>query len=200
MQPGAERPFAIRTAWRPAPTAPTRNEDRCRHISAWRRSVTCRSLAMILRECRTLGLTRPAAPCPRRVNQLLDALPALEQASGPNVRAAVELLMDTGRPTEICKLGWDCLEQDADGKYALIYTDSKANKARRRMSITSNTAQMITGQQDRARSRYPKVPVGKLVLFPRSTRNREGKRPVDDSVVASYHHRAWVDSLPALRL
>jgi integrase len=71
----------------------------------------------------------------------------LEQASGAHVRAAVEMLMDTGRrPTEICELGWDCLEQDTDGKYALIYTDFKANKARRRMPITGKTAQMITGQ------------------------------------------------------
>jgi integrase len=198
------------------------------HISSWRRSTTCRNLAMILRECRALGLTRPGQPMaglqddfairrddipqqaaddePGRalpagvLNQLIHALPELEQVSGPHVRAAVELLMDTGRrPTEICKLGYDCLEQDADGKYALIYTDFKANKARRRLPITGKTAQVITGQQDRVRSRYPGVPVCELVLFPRSTRNREGKRPVVDSVVAS-HHRAWVDSLPALRL
>jgi hypothetical protein len=79
------------------------------------------------------------------LNQLIDALLALEQASGPHVWAAVEMLMDTGRrPTEICELGWDCLEHDTDGKYALIYTDFKANKARRRMPTTGKTAQMIT--------------------------------------------------------
>jgi hypothetical protein len=64
MQPGAERPFAIRTAWRSAPDALARNEERCRHISAWRRSVTCRNLVMILGECRTLDLTRPASRWP----------------------------------------------------------------------------------------------------------------------------------------
>jgi hypothetical protein len=32
MEPGAERPFAIRTAWRSAPNALTRNKERCRHL------------------------------------------------------------------------------------------------------------------------------------------------------------------------
>ena len=198
------------------------------HISAWRRSTTCRHLAMILRECRALGLTRPGQPMaglpddfasrrddipqqpadgePGRalpagvLSQLIDALPALEQASGPDIRAAVELLMDTGRrPAEICKLGWDCLDQDADGKYALIYTDFKANRAGRRLPITGETANVVISQQQRARARYPDTPASGLALFPRSTRNRDGTRPVDDSVVAS-HHRAWVDSLPGLQL
>jgi integrase len=197
-------------------------------ISVWRRSRTCRHVAMILRECRALGLTRPGQPMaglpddfairrddipqlpadgePGRalpagvLNQLIDALPVLERASGPDIRAAVELLMDTGRrPAEICKLGWDCLGPDADGKYALIYTDFKANRAGRRLPITGETATVVIGQQQRARARYPDTPASELALFPRSTRNREGKRPVDDSVVAS-HHRAWVDALPTPQL
>jgi integrase len=108
--------------------------------------------------------------------------------------------MDTGRrPGEVCKLGWDCLGQDADGKYALIYTDFKANRARRRLPITGETANVVISQQQRARARYPDTPASGLALFPRSTRNRDSKRPAGDSVVAS-HHRAWVDSLPGLRL
>jgi integrase len=91
---------------------------------------------MILRECRALGLIRPGQPMsglpddfavrrddipqqasddePGRalpvsvLNQLIAALPLLEQSASPALRAAVELLMDTGRrPTEVCKLGWD---------------------------------------------------------------------------------------------
>jgi integrase len=198
------------------------------HISSWRRSTTCRHLAMMLRECRALGLARPGQPMaglpddfairpgdiPQRaadgeagralpagvLNQLIGALPALEQAAGPGIRAAVELLMDTGRrPAEICKLGWDCLGQDADGKHALIYADFKANKAGRRLPITGKTAQVITGQQDRVRSRYPGVPVCELALFPRRFRNRDGTLPTGSSVLAT-HHRAWVDALPPLRL
>jgi len=108
--------------------------------------------------------------------------------------------MDTGRrPAEICKLGWDCLGQDADGKHTLIYTDFKANKAGRRLPITGKTAQVITGQQDRVRFRYPAVPVCELALFPRRFRNRDGTLPTGSSVVAT-QHRAWVDALPPLRL
>ena len=134
------------------------------------------------------------------LNQLITALPLLEQSASPAFRAAVELLMDTGRrPTEVCKLSWDCLDQDSDGKYALIYTDFKANRAGRRLPITGETAKVITGQQQRVRARYPDTPAAELALFPRLTRNREGKRPIVDSVAAS-HHRTWVDSLPALRV
>jgi integrase len=197
-------------------------------MSSWRRSTTCRQVAMILRECRALGLTRPGQPMsglpddfavrrddipqqasddePGRalpvgvLNQLIAALPMLEQSASPAFRAAAGLLMDTGRrPTEICKLGWDCLDQDSDGKYALIYTDFKANRAGRRLPITDETARVIVGQQQRVRARYPGTTAAELALFPRPTRNREGKRPIIDSVVAS-HHRTWVGSLPALRL
>jgi integrase len=197
-------------------------------MSSWCRSVTCRQAAMILRECRALGLTRPGQPMsglpddfavrrgdipqqeaddePGRalpavvLNQLITALPLLEQSAGPAARAAVELLMDTGRrPTEICKLGLDCLDLDSDGKYALIYTDFKANRAGRRLPIAGETAKVIISQQQRVRDRYPDTPAAELALFPRLTRNRAGKRPVVDSVVAS-HHRDWAGSLPALRL
>jgi integrase len=197
-------------------------------ISSRRRSATCRQLAMMLRECRALGLTRPEQPMaglpddfairradipqqagaekPDRAlpagvfNQLVKALPALERASGPAIRAAVELLIDTGRrPAEVGKLGWDCLGQDADGKYVLIYTDFKANRAGRRLPISNGTAEVIKGQQARARARHPATPASELVLFPRPTRNRDGRLPIDVSVVAT-HHRAWVDAMPPLRL
>jgi integrase len=197
-------------------------------VSSWSRSVTCRQVAMILRECRALGLTRAGRPMsglpddfavrrddipqqadddePGRalpasvLNQLIAALPALEESAGPAVRAAVELFMDTGRrPAEICQLGWDCLDQDSDGKYALIYTDFKANRQGKRLPVAAETATVITGQQQRVRARYPDTPASELALFPRTTRNREGKRPVGDSVVAS-RHRSWVSSLPPLRL
>jgi integrase len=183
---------------------------------------------MILRECRALGLTRPGQPMaglpddfvirrgdipqqaaddePGRalpagvLNHLISALPVLEEAASPDVRAAVELLMDTGRrPAEICKLGWDCLGQDSDGKYALIYTDFKANRAGRRLPVTDDTAGVIVGQQQRVRARYPATPASELAMFPRMTRNRQGKSPLGEGVMAG-HHRAWVDGLPPLQL
>ncbi len=197
-------------------------------ISSWARSVTCRQVAMILRECRALGLTRAGRPMsglpddlavrrddipqqpdddePGRalpagvLNQLTSALPALEESAGPAVRAAAELFMDTGRrPAEICRLGWDCLDQDSDGKYPLVYTDFKANRQGKRLPVADETAAVITGQQQRVRARYPGTPASELALFPRTTRNRDGKRPFTESMVSS-HHRSWVTSLPPLLL
>jgi integrase len=197
-------------------------------ISSWARSVTCRQAAMILRECRVLGLTRAGRPMsgladdfavrrddipqqpdddePGRalpagvLNQLITALPALEESAGPAVRAAAELFMDTGRrPAEICRLSWDCLDQDSDGKYALVYTDFKANRQGKRLPVADETAAVITGQQQRVRARYPGTPASGLALFPRTTRNRDGKRPFTESMVSS-HHRSWVTSLPPLLL
>ena len=48
--------------------------------------------------------------------------------------------MDTGRrPAEICQLGWDCLDQDPDGKYALIYTDFKDNRVGTAAALSPTT-------------------------------------------------------------
>jgi integrase len=196
-------------------------------VSPRGRNKTCQNVALILRECRALGLTRPGQPMaglpddfglrrddvPQHVregepgkalpvcvlNQLIAALPSLEHAAGPTIRVAVELLIDTGRrPTEICKLSWGCLHQDADGKYVLVYTDFKNNRADRRLPITDATAKLITAQQEHVRSRFPDTPVADLVLFPRATRNRDGTRPITD-VLLSTAHRKWVGTLKPLR-
>ncbi len=160
---------------------------------------------MILRECRAPGLTRPGQPMARLpgdfairrddipqqpaddepgralpagvLGQLIEALPALEQVSGLNIRAAAGLLMDTGRrPTEICKLGWDCLDQDSDGKHALICTDFKANKAGP-LPVTDETAKVVIGQQQRTRARYPDTPASELALFPGPPGTGRGSGP-----------------------
>jgi integrase len=108
--------------------------------------------------------------------------------------------MDTGRrPTEICKITWDCLHHDPDGKYTLVYTDFKDNRADRRLPVTDATAKMIISQQQRVRSRFPDTPVAKLMLFPRATRHRDGTRPITD-VLLGATHRKWVNALPPLRL
>ena len=142
-------------------------------MSSWRRSATCRQAAMILRECRALGLGRPGQPMsgladdfavrrddipqqaaddePGRalpagvLNQLITALPLLEQSAGPALRAAAELLMDTGRrPTEVCKLGWDCLDQAAESLTAARRRDS----TRRRQRVLSTLDQMAAAGQE----------------------------------------------------
>jgi len=67
------------------------------------------------------------------------------------------------------------------------------------MPVTDGTAKVISGQQQLARARYPGTPASELALFPRTSRNRDGKRPFTESLVSS-HHRSWVTSLPPLRL
>jgi integrase len=197
-------------------------------LSAQRRPIVCRMVAKLLRECRALGLTRPGQPMaglpddfalrrddmpaltdrdgpgralPQAVlRQLVDALPQLEARSGREVRVAVTLLMDTGRrPDEVCQLPWDCLEQDADGKHTLVYTDFKADRAGRRLPVSDATATLIADQQQRIRGRFPATPLGELVLLPRPTCNPDGTRSLRDYLLADAH-RAWVDALPPLRL
>jgi hypothetical protein len=44
---------------------------------------------------------------------LCDSLDLLESMTSPEVRAAAELIIDTGRrPAEICRLPYDCLQRD----------------------------------------------------------------------------------------
>jgi integrase len=88
---------------------------------------------------------------PAEVIRALDAaLPQLEASHTREMRVAVELLMDTGRrPDEVCQLPLACLDQDERGP-VLIYTDFKTNHADRRLPISTATAELIRGQQQRA--------------------------------------------------
>lgn len=194
-------------------------------ISAYQRRKIAQQAALVLRECRAIGLARPNRPM-AGLNQeftfrrndlppvpkedgpgralpdsvlaaLTGALDRLEAAAGCDVRVAVRLLIDTGRrPAEVCKLPWDCLDQDRDGKYALIYTDFKNNRIGRRLAISDATAGAITEHQQRVRQRFPDTPLGDLVLLPRATRNRDGTQPISDDILAAAHRR-WVDEMPA---
>jgi integrase len=129
---------------------------------------------------------------------LVAALDRLEAAAGPNMRIAVRLLIDTGhRPAEVCQLPWVCLDQDRDGKYALIYTDFKNNRVGRRLAISDTTAARIIEQKQPVRRRFPDTPPADLALIPRATRSRDGSRPSSDDILASAHRR-WVDDLEPL--
>lgn len=79
--------------------------------------------------------------------------------------AAYQVLRDTGRrPGEVVSLSLDCLEFD-DGQPALIYDNHKSNRLRRRLPITTDTAQAITDwQQHRAGLQLPTD--GRRWLFP----------------------------------
>lgn len=196
-------------------------------ISAHRRRKIAQHAALVLRECRAIGLTRPdrpmgglspeftfrrsdVPPVPKEdgpgralpdsvLTTLVAALDRLEAAAGRDVSVAVRLLIDTGRrPTEICKLPWDCVEQDRDGKYALIYTDFKNNRTGRRLAISDATAALIVEHKQRVRQRFPDTAPANLVLLPRVYRNPHGTQSLSDNAVARAH-RDWVESLAPLQ-
>jgi integrase len=197
-------------------------------LSTYLRCQTVRQAARLLRECRALGLTRPGrslaglpddfalrpddipplpdpdeqgrALPPVVLEQLVAALPRLEQRHGRVFSVAVQLLLDTGRrPDEVCKLPWGCLEQDPDGKHTLVYTNHKYQQAGRRLAIADQTAQLLRDQQQAVRARFPDTPVGQLVLLPSSRRNQTGSRPITCGTLGRLH-RSWVDGLPPLLL
>ena len=93
---------------------------------------------------------------------LIAALDRLQSSAGRDARVAVRLLIDTGRrPAEICLLPWDCLDQDGDGKYALIYTDFKNNRVGCRLAISDATAELIIEHKQRVRESFPAHLVGR---------------------------------------
>lgn len=197
-------------------------------LSRDRRARVCRDLGRLLRDFRSLGLTRPDGPAaglpggfacrrgdvpaaivsdgpgralPEEVlQQLNQALPMLQEHSNREIRVAVELLMDTGRrPEEIRRLPVDCLVQDNDGKYVLVYSDFKEHRRDRRLPITDATAALIKAQQAAVRQRFPHTDPDRLALLPAATRNPRGERRLTQDRLNTAH-KAWVESLaPLLR-
>jgi len=125
-------------------------------------------------------------------------LDELEMASSPEIRIAVELLIDTGRrPEEICQLGFDCLERDEQDKPVLIYDNFKANRLGRHLPIQQATAALIDRQRQRVRDRFPDTPRSELKLLPAATRNPYGKKAIGGDWVGK-RHRAWITALPEM--
>ncbi|WP_264934699.1 site-specific integrase [Streptomyces sp. A012304] len=176
----------------------------------------------VLGRMRTLALTRPGRPLhglpddfvltredmpdlpedqeagrdlPAEVLQHLCA--CLDQLEG-EVRVAVELLVDTGRrPEDICRLPWDCLRREHDGKAVLVYDNHKANRLGRRLPISEATATLITKQQKAIRDRFPQTRPRELKLLPSPVMNPDGTKPISENWVSN-RHRRWVASLPEL--
>jgi integrase len=195
-------------------------------ISAYQRLNAVRHIRKMMVEMRALGLSRPGGvmhglpddftvtvddipdepedgeagkDLPVEImRQLCSRLDLVDTGSCPEIRTAVELLIDTGRrPNEICQLALDCLAQDQDGKPVLIYENFKANRKQRRLPITAATASVIEKQQQRVRARFPDEPVDKLKLLPAPTRNPHGTKAISDGWVGS-RHREWVTKLPEM--
>ena len=196
-------------------------------LSNYQRITVCRHVALLLRECRALGLTRPGGPMvgladdfalrvgdtpkepdgeeglalpPEILEQLTRALPLMEQRASREVRVAVELLMHTGRrPNEVFRLPWDCLVRDADGKYALIWSNLKKRRIGRRLPINDATATLIRDQQHAVRTRFPDTPIAELALLPRTKSNPTGTARLTYHAVSTAH-RKWIKRLPPLLL
>src|SRR6266508_3179765 len=130
------------------------------------------------------------------LEQLVAALPRLEQASRRVFRVAVQLLIDSGRrPDEVCALRWECLEQDGDGKHSLVYSDYKNRHRGRRLAIADQTAKLIGEQQQMVRAQFPDTPTSELALLPTTRRNPNGTRPITQGWLARIHR----DSVDGLR-
>jgi len=134
------------------------------------------------------------------MRQLCEHLPVLEQEiSSREVRVAVELLIDTGRrPDEVCSLAWDCLEYDEpDHAPVLVYDNHKNARPGRRLPIGQTTADLITGQKDRVRARFPATELTQLKLLPAAHANPHGGRCIGENQLGE-RHRTWIDALPVL--
>ncbi|MFZ4177835.1 tyrosine-type recombinase/integrase [Streptomyces griseoincarnatus] len=130
------------------------------------------------------------------MTQLCKHLDSLEATGSSEIRTGVELIIDTGRrPAEICRLPYDCLERDEDGKLTLIYDNHKSARKARRLPISGETGAVIIAQQERVRARFPDTPASELKLLPTVLTNKMGTKPVTPEWLAS-RHRAWVESLP----
>ncbi|MFE7244428.1 tyrosine-type recombinase/integrase [Streptomyces sp. NPDC057580] len=193
-------------------------------ISACTQFNTVRDIRRVLTRLRTLGLTRQGQPLhglpddfalrqedvpddpedseagrdlpPEVMRQLCAHLDSLEVASSPDIRTAVELIIDTGRrPNEICKLPWQCLDRDSDGSPVLVYDNTKNLRHSRRLPIAGETAALIVKQQERTRARFPDAPVDKLKLFPSTQANPHGAKATSSAWV-SLKHRTWATTLP----
>jgi integrase len=197
-------------------------------ISAHLRASTVRSVRRLMAEMRAWGMTKPAGilaglpddftvtaedtpdepedseagrDVPAEVmRHLCSHLDQMDADRGPEIRVAIELLIDTGRrPDEICQLSLDCLDRDGDGQPVLIYDNIKANRKNRRLPITAATAAVIEKQQQRVRARFPDEPASTLKLLPGPTKNPHGRKGITDGWVAS-RHRTWANSLPAVSI
>jgi integrase len=118
--------------------------------------------------------------------------------TSPEVRVAVELIIDTGRrPDEIARLDYDCLDRDTDGNPVLIYDNHKAYRDGRRLPIAAATAALITTQQQRVRERFPNTAIKDLKLLPTPVANPHGRKAITDNWVTD-RHRSWVAALPPM--
>lgn len=143
---------------------------------------------------------------PEKVIRQLDQHLSLLGPTGPNgsmsaadLRAMhqtiYQILRDTGRrPGEIVSLKVGCVEV-IDGQHNLVYDNHKAARLRRRLPITTETAEIIMAWQHR-RTQLPTAPATRQWLFPSPLlRSRQARgHLIASSVGVSF--RYWTQSIP----
>jgi hypothetical protein len=108
-------------------------------------------------------------------------------------QTAYVLLRDTGRrPNEIASLGRDCLEQHR-GEVSLIWDNHKSGRLRRRLPITTATAQSIWTWSAR-RERLAVPARGERFLFPALSSDSLDRHLPANTISAAI--RLWADQLP----
>jgi integrase len=202
-------------------------------LSAYMHTKTVGFLRQFLRGCRDLELDRhggPLAGLSRSVLVAREEIPPLPATNpdgevGDAIPDAVlaQLLDDTNlamlatdarrrfliglevgrRPSEVCRLVFDCVAYDqrvnqstgaTEAVPVLVYDMAKVNTSGCRLPIHAHTAQLIADQQAAVRARFPDTPESELVLFPALQRHKDGRRPIAANTWAS-ELRAWADRL-----
>ena len=107
------------------------------------------------------------------------------------------ILRDTGRrPGEVVSLKVGCVEV-IDGAHNLIYDNHKAGRLRRRLPITTGTAEVILAWETR-RAALPSAPMTRPWLFPSPIlRSNQSLGHLTASAVGVAFH-AWVRQIPAI--
>lgn len=145
---------------------------------------------------------------PKKVIRQLDEHLSLLGPTGPHgsmiaadLRAMhqtiYQILRDTGRrPGEIVSLKIGCVEV-IDGQHNLVYDNHKAARLRRRLPITSETAEIIMAWQHR-RTQLPTAPATRQWLFPSPLlRSRQARgHLIASSIGVSF--RYWTQSIPKI--
>ena len=109
-------------------------------------------------------------------------------------QAIYRILRDTGRrPGEVVSLRVGCIEV-IDGQHNLIYDNHKAGRMRRRLPITTDTAEVITTWQHQ-RTRLPTPPALARWLFPSPLLRAQRSRGHLTSASVGRAFKVWVDQI-----
>ena len=105
-----------------------------------------------------------------------------------------QILRDTGRrPGEVVSLHADCIEV-IDGQHNLIYDNHKAGRMRRRLPITTHTAEIITAWRQR-RGRLSAPPALDRWLFPTPLLRAHQSRGHVTPACVCRAFKAWVGKI-----